>query len=718
MTGRAALYGRDPLLRALVPQLTGLAYGRRARVRWKPTPDPPVVLVVGQHGMGRSAVLEDLAAEYTDTRGRPRLPLAHVRATPADQGLPVSEQPSEVPYTAGSLVELLQELACGIADGLKSRRPFRVLVPGLFAVSHWRPDDGDERDAVCLRLARLLIACGHSRANAGALARSWADDVESALKGVQGDDRPRKMAKALIEKYAKSYPVGRAQVWYGQQRGQGTARNTDKAATWWASSLVRLGTRFHEGGDHQRAAERTLVAAFLHDIAAAYGPLQRVNCEYPPLILLDDAHHPAGKRFIDLLLEHRVQPGRSQDDRLVVVATRLGGIPEDAADATRCELPQLADLIAESGWQHKRRSPSAGLLVVPLTPLTRDDVFSLLDRSDSTPHKFLASGVHSLLGGHPEASRMLCDAVLDATGKGQKVAPRTLLDLHTEDGRPITAALLERLIPEQRQRHRLVQLCLARDRTAAEALAGHLGMRGPEQLLANAAADYLEAHEWQPYAMPEGQLVAHPLLQTLLVAEARRTMGGNGGGGGKGNGGGASGNGGAESRWHDIHRFLVQHHLESDNKSLSNAHWHSLAAGESPKVAKALEERFEGGRGQRDGAGEWLELLAYCATAPVPPAGGGKDKRRDIAMAEYDSIAGEFTSQSDALKPVNRLLHALWCLSEPHGEPDPELCDVVSEELAGLALLHPAWRSELRHAAHTWRAAAKRRLPFTPPDKG
>src|ERR1044072_7010233 len=56
------LYGRDPLLRSLVPRLTGLALDERSRTAREHQGDLPVVLVTGYHGMGRSAVLAAVAA--------------------------------------------------------------------------------------------------------------------------------------------------------------------------------------------------------------------------------------------------------------------------------------------------------------------------------------------------------------------------------------------------------------------------------------------------------------------------------------------------------------------------------------------------------------------------------------------------------------------------------------------------------------------------------
>lgn len=694
MLGRVRLYGREPLLHSFVPRLTGLAYGQRARVRWKPHPDPPVVLLTGQHGMGRSAVLDDLDAEY-----RGRLPFAYVRAVPADghtSALPRQDAP---PHTAASVVELLQELVCGLApellsQGLLRRHPFRLLLPGLFAVSAWPPGDDDERGRACRRLARMLIACGLSKTDPETLAGILARDLEEACAGDAGagdagEDR-QKLTAAVVAKYAEMGPTAPAQTWYGEQQGRVTSPRPDGPAT-----LERLGMRLHRGGDPRRAAERTLVAAFLHDIAAAYGPLQRANRERRPLILLDDAHHPAGRGFIDLLLEDRARQERPHDDHLVLIATQLGGTPEEAPDAVEYALPELTGATAKSGWRRRGHAPSAGLLVAPLTPLSSEDVLSFLDGTDAQLHPYLASSVHALTGGHPEASSMLCAAVLDATTrKNQHVTPAALLDLRAPDGRRVTTALLERLLPHRRQRDGLVKLSLARSRSAAEALAGHLRDQGQAPLDANAAADYLEAHQWQTYPTSDGPLVAQPLLERLLIAEARHTM--------------------SVKSWQDAHEFLMQHHLGPDNTAPGHAQWHCMAAGKASTVASGLEELFELGNTQRGGAGEWLTLLAYCATAPVPPAEDDVDERPRIAMGEHDFTMRD-AARREAMLPVTRLLHALWCLSEPHTEPDPDLCDAVGEELRSLSRLHSTWRAGLLHAARTWPEAAKRKRPFAAP---
>lgn len=701
------LYGRDPLLRSLIPQLTGLAYAERARVHWEPRSGPPVVLVSGEHGMGRSAVLEALSAGYAG-----RLPFAYVRAVPPDQR-PAVPQQDEVPSTATTFVQLLQELVCGLAPGLPSRypmwrsgarHPFRTLLPGLIAVSGWQPGDAGERDETCLRIARMLTACGLGGQDLKELRGTWVKDLEpeegAAGRNEGGDEESaafEKLTQNLVGRLAEFCPLGPAQEWYAEQHG----RAFDEEAAG-PTPLVRLGLRLHQGGDPGRASERTLVAALLRDIAAAYGPLQRANRERWPLILLDDAHHPPARRFIDLLLEQRARGEQPHDDHLVLVATHLGGTPEEAPDAVRCELPLLADALKKPEPPQPGRSPSSGMLVVPLTRLSSDEILSLLDRADTALHPYLASAVHALTEGHPAASTMLCEAVLAAAGREQKITPDSLLELTDGDGRPVTSVILEQLVPQQRQRQRLVQLCLARDRTAAEALAGHLGMQGPEQSPVSAAEDYLEAHRWQHYTTPDGPLVAHPMLQRLLTAEARRTM--------------SEGEKGA-TPWRDVHDFLCDHHVRSGDEggkfNRGRAHWHSMSAGDVDKAVGVLRDLFASWN--PGDAGEWLRLLAHLGTAPVPPCGDADDPRPRIALGEEDSAGRDLDASDEAERSINRLLHAVWCLSEPHTEPHPDLRAVLREEFGCLSRLHQTWRTELRHVARIWPTDAGRKRPFTVP---
>ncbi|MFG2652246.1 ATP-binding protein [Streptomyces sp. NPDC048436] len=710
------LYGRDPLVGSLIPSLTGLAYDERARRKREFGDDVPVVLLTGQHGLGRSAVLDGLARKY-----HKRLPLAHVRAVPpgtSAAGPVVPALPGSVPAApAADFVQVLERIVCALAPELGL---FPVLLPGLFAVSGWFLGDVDVRDAVCARHARLLTACGLMAGGERDVARQWSERVEASIAEAAGaaaagaapedDDGSQPVTAAILRELQSLRGLTPARNWYGQRH------TTPDGATTKPDALLELGRRFHRGGDYQHAVENILMAAFLEEVAAAYGLLRHLNREPWPLILLDEAHTPAGHRFLNLLLEHRATAPRPHRDRIAVVATRLGDVPqEEAPQAVRRE---LADLLPAAGgtrrknaaaiWQRTGHDPSAGLLVVPLTPLGRDDVLSMLDRASSRLlHPHLASALHSLTGGHPAASTVLCEAVVHAARQNRMVAPRDLLDLPTAQGRPVTQVLLEDLLPDRRQRDRLVVLCLARDNAAAEALAENLRLDGPEQLPANAAAQYLVERHWQQLIFTDAPLVESRLLQALLVHEARRT----------------SPPPDDPYSWHQIHRYLHLHHVQRADTEEADALRHSLATGNAAQVVEMLADEF-GAEEAEQSVEHWLLCLRHCATAPTPPAGGAGsapnseysegnwvDHRVEIALGEH---AARYTHLDEAGRCINRLLHALWYLSEPYADaaidPDAEtLCQAVGDELGFLSRRHRTWYAALGRAARDWPVAARKR---------
>lgn len=725
------LYGRRPLVGSLVPSLTGLAYDERARVKREFGDDVPVVLLTGQHGLGRSAVLDGLARHYDK-----RLPLAHVRvvapgATAAAAVVPA--QTGGVPAApAADFVQVLERIVCALAPGLGL---FPVLVPGLFAVSGWTLGDADGRDAVCARHARLLIACGLLAGAERDVARQWSERVEAsvaeaadtaaAAAAADGDDGDEAAADddgslpvtaAILGELQSLRGLAPARSWYGRRH------TTPDGATRKPDALLELGRRFHRGGDYRNDVENTLMAAFLEEVAATYGLVRHLNREPWPLILVDEAQAPAGRRFLELLLEHRALAQRPHRDRITVVATRLGDIPpEEAPQAVRRE---LADLLPAAGgarrkqaaaiWQRTGHDPSAGLLVVPLTPLGRDDVLSMLDRASARLlHPHLASALHSLTGGHPAASTVLCDAVVHAARHNRAVAPRDLLDLPTPQGRPVTQVLLEDLLPDRRQRDRLLVLCLARDNETAEALAEDLRLDGPEQLPANAAAQYLVERQWQQSVPVGAPLVESRLLQSLLVHEARRT----------------SPPPDDPHSWHEIHRLLHRHHVQRSDTGEADALRHSLAAGNAAQAVDILADEF-GAEEAAQSVQHWLECLRHCATAPTPPSGGTgrdtnspddagdwSDHRVEIALGEH---ATRFSHLDEAGRSINRLLHALWYLTEPYADaaidPDAEtLCQAVGDELGFLSRRHRTWYAALGRAARDWPTAARRRQTLPVP---
>ncbi|MEU0219145.1 ATP-binding protein [Streptomyces sp. NPDC006265] len=682
------LYARDPILRALVPRLVGLAADRRELVAQEHRADLPVTLVTGRHGMGRTAILDSLEDAY-----RGRVPLGRVDAAEIEQ---VRWSRSTAANTS-AVVETLERLVCELAPTVPgaARLRFSRLLPGLFAVSSWHRGNEGEQALARDRIARLLVACGLEKGTADADGTDWTYDVSESL----ADPHRRRhdlapVTEAVVQQYFGRHTRGRVErlvhQWY-QSRLPGSEDGE--------AALIRLSLRFHQGGDFQHAVERILVAAFLEDLTDAHGRWQRINRTPRPLVLLDDVHTAAGQRVLDLLLEHRAAPESATPDPLVVVATRLGDGAALYPDATHRELPEL---VYTSGWERTvPGSPSAGLLVVSLTPLTRDDLLLMLDPAEGPLHRHLPSALHALTRGHPQGSRMLCEAVVRASGQ-RAVAAEELLDLPAEEGRPVAEMLLEQLIPQPQLRAHLLQLALARDRTAAQALVPASAPAGDGLAGAglSSAARYLEEEHWTAWADGSAPatsprtdtagtaFVPDPFLRALLLHEARTTSVAAPPG----------------RRWEDLHALLREHHAARGAGHEPDVLRHTLAAGDADPVVSALTEYFGAWE-----AGRWLDTLRYVAEAPRPPSDGWTDARAEIARGAHDH---RYAETDDVRRSVNRLLHALWYLFETYAEPLPDLCDDLGAELAFLSMRHPSGRAVLNEAARAWPAAARERKPY------
>ncbi|MBB1255894.1 ATP-binding protein [Streptomyces alkaliterrae] len=676
---RMPLYARDPLLRALVPRLVGLAADRRELVPQEHRGDLPVTLLTGRHGMGRTAVLDFLERAY-----RGRVPVGRVDAARIEQG---GRWSGSTAANTSAVVEVLEHLVCRLAPAVPGASRFRFarLMPGLFAVSSWHRGSEVEQSLARDRIARLLTACGlHKSTEDGG---QWTYDVSERL--ADPDRRRHDLApvtEAVVQQYFGRHTRSRDERavhrWY-QSRFPGSESGE--------AALIRLSLRFHQGGDFQRAVEQTLVAAFLEDLTDAYSWWHRVNRTPRPLVLLDNAHTAAGRRVLDLLLEHRAASGSGARDPLVVVATRLGEGGDLYPDATRRELPEL---VHTSGWERAvPGSPSAGLLVVPLTPLTHDDLLLMLDAAEGPLPRHLPSALHALTRGHPQGSRTLCEAVVRASGRGA-VELEKLLDLPAEEGRRVAEVLLEQLVPQPQQRAHLVPLALARDRAAAQALVpvSTSAVGGLPGAAVPSAARYLEEELWTTRsdgaAAAATGFVPDPFLRALLIHEARATSEAAAPG----------------LRWEDLHALLREHHAARGPGHGPDVLRHTLAVGDAEAVVSALTGYF----GVWE-AGRWLDALRYTAEAPRPPSDGWTDERAEIARGAHDHRHAE---TDDVRRSVNRLLHALWYLSETYAEPLPDLCDDLGSELTFLSMRHPSGRAVLSEAARAWPAAARERGPY------
>lgn len=187
-----------------------------------------------------------------------------------------------------------------------------------------------------------------------------------------------------------------------------------------------------------------------------------------------------------------------------------------------------------------------------------------------------------------------------------------------------------------------------------------------------------------------------PFLRALLVHEARRVC--------------AVAEPGR--RWADLHGVLKEHHRERGAGHEPDVLRHTLALGDAEPVVGALTEYFGDWPADR-----WLNALPYVAAAPRPPSEEWTDDRVEIARGAHDL---RYADADDIHRSVNRLLHALWYLSETYAEPLDDLYDDIGSELAFLSMRHTSGRAVLNEAARSWPAAVREHRPWptTRPEYG
>jgi hypothetical protein len=724
------LLGRDGLF-ALTGQLTGLDMAEDFHPRATFRGCPPVVLVEGWRGTGKSAALARIAYSYGKRVPRAHRDLADDRYADTAQVLPDN-----------GLLRLLRDLKWDLEFHVRhnGRLRFPRLNVALLAIETLRPGWRSSTEITLDQARKQLMAGSDAVAeiahNESSWARDWLNDVLSDISGSVApfpvDVFVKATVKAFLERTLSGSRTRREPLTWHE-------RFDPRAPGDGYEALIMLSRDFTIGGDFRARAERRLVSAFLADLASAYsGPEWWIRAARP-LVLLDNAgDRPAGRRFLRLVHDSRAaaeaQQQKSGPDPLVVVATvldasRLAPEPGNGrtvtvpSDATAAGVPSLAGVAA---------------VRVPLTPLDRGHVTDLLDGADHwrlPPN--LARLIHRFTAGLPLGVDALTRAVSQAfpqDGRDPDADPPLditgLLDLpirpagdHDDDdgtagrdsthrgattgrnpapsrfgavgaGSPTVAAfLLDKLIPDPVWRARLTLLSCARDVDEAAALvAAHLSAdAGPGTV--TAAEDLLRSNGWS--AAP-GPFVRDAFLRALLMHQL-------------GTAGApvvgapvveATGAGTPVSG--AVAHATLRDYYGADSSGLLSAGepmrlYHCLAIGDAAYVAGRLDASFA-----ESDATNWLAALVSVCGAP---RGGGRspDRRPAVALGDADDQARDAVYRS-----VNRLLHAAWYASDPLVGPDngrsSEVIGKLERELDYLATQHPRGNRVLSRAARIWPA--------------
>lgn len=669
------LYGREAIFSdgGLAARLTGLTPHGAARVAYEHGDDPPVAVLTGGRGMGKTAVLKQLRHLYREITPVALLD-CEALAPPADPG------PGWTPVTAA-----LPELATQLTARVHAARPvqFPRLSLGLVAVASvsWSREDESRAQRDLQSLGPVLATVDHR----GDAATGWVTKVLTKLAAGAFDTvvpMAGMIAEATVETVLEetfSRFQRRSADWYG---GYPLAGGNGRIG------LRQLAVDFERGGDPRRRAEDHLVLALVADLVRAYGGLAVGARRGRPLLLLDNAHTVLGRRLVEPLLRQRAAGAR---DRIAVFASSRARHHEGLSHAVRRRLPEVAHA---SHWT-RGTEVTSGILAVDLTPLDAAHVRAAFDRFDPlgrTPAG-LARGVHRLTGGRPVGVALLAQAAGEAPRPAELV-PGALFD-HTvelrEDRPPVRVAdeLTERLVPGQHP-DVLSVLAAAHGESSARLLAT-TRLRG-ESLDGDVALrvrDVLRAEDWQ--VGPE-YFVADPLLRALLLHRLRFRD--------------------------DDHPYYAV--WRAVHETLRSAY---AAGGSSPSVPHRLhQELVLGGteacvthlrvRFTRPDMLPWLDSLRFIACAPYPRApGAGPDPRRAVALGreapgslpdEETGLAGLDERAAELQLRLRRLLHAVWLLSDPLALPDEEVVEKMAHELRQLSGRHPTGNSVLWDAATHW----------------
>ncbi|MFE7352347.1 hypothetical protein ACFU8Q_03865 [Streptomyces sp. NPDC057543] len=705
--GREAIFGDD----GLAARLTGLTPYGSARVAYEHRDDPPVAVLTGGRGMGKTAVLKQLRHLYREIT-----PVALVDCEavvpPADPG------PGWTPVTGA-----LQELATQLTAKVHAARqvPFPRLSLGLVAVASisWTREDETQAQQDLQSLGPVLATVD----TRGDAATGWVTKVLTKLAASAFDSMvplAGMVAEATIETVLEesfSRFQRRAADWYGTYPHAGGNGRI---------GLRQLAVDFERGGDLRRRAEDHLVLALVADLVRAYGGLARGARRGRPVLLLDNAHTLLGRQLVEPVLRQRAAGVR---DQIAVFASSRARAHVGLSHAVRRRLPEVAH---GSHWV-RGSEVTSGILAVELTALSPVHVQAAFDRHDPVGRApaGLARGVHRLTGGRPLGVALLAQAAGEALLPGasrpqaprpgaprsgrpapESLVPGALLDRTVElreDRAPVRVAdeLLTRLLPGQ-QLDVLSVLAAAHGEESARRLAsGRLRGLSTDSNVALRVRDVLRSQDWP--VGPE-YFVADPLLRSLLLHRLR-----------------FQGNDHRDSgAWRAVHETLHREYAPGGHcVSVRHQLHQELVLGSTGNCVTYLRERFTG-----PDVTEWLDRLRFIASAPYPhpPGRTGPDPRRAVALGrdEPGSLPDEETGldrlgeRAAGLQlQLRRLLYAVWLLSDPLALPDEEVIDKMAHELRQLSGRHPTGNSVLWDAATHWPRDIRAWHPLSmPPGSG
>lgn len=667
------LYGRRKVLRFVADGLD--------RSQGRDT--PPIVLLIGQRGSGKTALLDQLEDAYRGGMSTARL----------DFGKAPDASPAPI--------------MLGIISQLSNRVPrigrvrFPRLSIGLIAVSLDPEDLSGPAEQLSRRLSDRRQVTGQALAGFASEAAALLPDPEGrvikdlgAVIGWIVDGIRKRQLDGYLDWYGTATNRGDGTrfgplLYLYQQWRKATERQEEDTSV----SHDDTDAEFRRDEARRDAAGqvwRALCRALLADLREEFDKpglthgLRTANC----LLLLDDADADASREFIETLAECREENPRETDPLLVIAAKRM--LP---GRRPRIGTPILAtdDHLDYATWldgARKQEEERSQWYPVMLTELSASNVESMI-RSHVLARKWQdADHVYALTGGHPAASRVLARR-LAAAGQGFDI--RDLISPEVE-GELLGVLRPPDTTPGDRELDAMAVLSVAYCPTsnAGSGAFAHLGWANiRESDIRELFISLMWGHEEEGN---EG-LVVDPLPRFLL---SRRLSA-------------------DRSRWESAHNGFLTHYRTPNGRDEIAENYHLLALSFSrsyshiPQVAGFLDRRLADHEPD-----EWNKDLAVITSAPNRIRIADHDRHRDTGL-ELEFAGGpeaavrqlaDVEDRNDRERIIARLVTARWLYNDRLFDPSRRLAQMLGDEYYALAGMTPG-KNEVffREARHFWRIA-------------